>query len=616
MTLLLPIIIGAAATAGVLLIGKSAEVSEFIDKVNYSVKVLSMKLKLDGTLDITLGITLMNPTKTELTFVHPFVILFKNGSEVGRGARKKQGNSKYNLKPYSNFPLPPTLFTVNTLNFLGDAGTILSELAPFLKKFDVAGAQAVIDKNYNQILKTLSVQVTTEINGVPLIIDETLAGGTALGYIALGYAPVSAIDRKIQDGSRFAKYFPQPKGEKKLIIRNGSVEQTVRAMIDIVNQDAYLIREASLQLFKRDTYTETAKAVFDWIFKYIKYNLEEGEQLRNPLMVYHLGQRLAYPFYQKNGYFNTEYTVDCDDISIFVASVLKNLNIPYLFRIASYKDVTGKDNGFSHVYTVIPLQNGQEIIIDPVYYAFDAQKIFNRKKDFFMNKKQLNGIDVYYLNGIDQPEQNAAYANAHRVLQGIDEHTTEQDMFDYLRASRAAIAKNPNALDVGIPAHEVIAMYDYALKYWNTPYRAKALKQLALIEAELKRQRLLGRTDVMFFGALEGKTWDKLKDFGKKAVDKGKEMIKGNYANKSAKSTVERSVDVSDNARSSAPDDGSKSAAKTMSALVSKYKIPISIGVGSLALAITYWLANRKSKAKSKRASKPVSRKLGAIKLS
>jgi len=633
--MILPIIIGVGVTAGILLFGKSADLQEFADKVNYKIDVKWMKLRLDGislVVDIDFTITLINPTKTKLSFRHPSLILLRNGSEIGRN--KFFTPKKYEIKPYSTLNLNPTIISITLNSLLIDAASLLSEIFEYAKKLDIVGAQAVFEKHQDRILKTLSVQVSTEINGIPLVIDETLAGGSALGYIALGNAPVSAIERKIQDGSKFEKYFSMPKGGRKLIIKDGTVEQTVRAMIDIVNQDAHLIKKASEELFKRDTVKATAKAIFDWIYKYIKYNIEEGEQLRNPLMVYHLGQRLAYPFYKKNGYFHKDYTVDCDDISIFVASVLKNLNIPYLFRIASYRDYLGKDNGFSHVYAVIPLQNGQEIIIDPVYYAFDAEKIFNNKKDFFMTKKRLNGIDVYYLNGLGNPKSNSTLANALNVLNGVKEKDNDDDsMYDYLVASRNTIAQNPEKLKVKLPGKDMVAMYDYALKHWNTTRRARALRHLAVAEHVLKQKGLLGAMEDDFFNELSGERWDKFKGKVKKLWHKGKGLVQKNYAKDSAEDTVEREKssnrDENEREKSSNKDEsdnGSKTATKSFSAIVAKYKIPIAIVGGLAAVGITYALTRKKKKPEklngvsvSKKTQlkkpNPKSKRLGTIKL-
>jgi len=79
---------------------------------------------------------------------------------------------------------------------------------------------------------------------------------------------------------------------------------------------------------------------------------------------------------------------DCKSYSIFIASLLKNLGVPFSYRFTSY--IQGGD--FTHVYIVVPYQ-GSEIIIDDVMPAFNRQKPFARKKDIPMTQiSRLSGI--------------------------------------------------------------------------------------------------------------------------------------------------------------------------------------------------------------------------------
>lgn len=80
---------------------------------------------------------------------------------------------------------------------------------------------------------------------------------------------------------------------------------------------------------------------------------------------------------------------DCKSFSVFAASCLKNLNIPYGYRFASYD----KDNSTpTHVYCFVPLVNGGEIIIDAVWDgAFNTQKSFAHKQDYIMKSGEAIG---------------------------------------------------------------------------------------------------------------------------------------------------------------------------------------------------------------------------------
>jgi hypothetical protein len=79
---------------------------------------------------------------------------------------------------------------------------------------------------------------------------------------------------------------------------------------------------------------------------------------------------------------------DCKSYSIFIASLLKNLGIPFHYRFTSYI----QNGDFTHVYVIVP-SNGNEIIVDCVMPRFNAQKPFARKKDYDMTQiSRLSGL--------------------------------------------------------------------------------------------------------------------------------------------------------------------------------------------------------------------------------
>lgn len=82
---------------------------------------------------------------------------------------------------------------------------------------------------------------------------------------------------------------------------------------------------------------------------------------------------------------------DCKSFSVFTASCLKNLGIPYGYRFASYRN----DNTPTHVYIFVPLPNGQEIILDSVWDGpFNTQKEFTYKQDYIMEAAQVSGCST------------------------------------------------------------------------------------------------------------------------------------------------------------------------------------------------------------------------------
>ncbi|HRD42190.1 MAG TPA: hypothetical protein PLN30_00490, partial [Ferruginibacter sp.] len=81
--------------------------------------------------------------------------------------------------------------------------------------------------------------------------------------------------------------------------------------------------------------------------------------------------------------------------SLFTASCLKNLGIPYGYRFASYSSEATP----THVYVYVPLKNGGEIILDSVWKGpFNTEKTFTHKRDYLMS-------EVHYLGATTMPAQ-------------------------------------------------------------------------------------------------------------------------------------------------------------------------------------------------------------------
>lgn len=210
-----------------------------------------------------------------------------------------------------------------------------------------------------------------------------------------GYVPQSAVSRQILDGSRFDKFFPAPKGEKKLIQKDGSVKDTIKQMKRIVKENYRQCDKIAKYLRKKGINgktdeLETAKNVWQFVVNYIKYDYENGEILRTPAQTWYCGQVL----YRQDPT-NKENSADCDCMSIFCGCIFKCLNIPFSFRTTGY-GIAGAFGNYQHVYTIVSGKNGQ-IICDPVYNRFNSEKEYTAKKDYPMT---LNGIDIYQLSGV------------------------------------------------------------------------------------------------------------------------------------------------------------------------------------------------------------------------
>jgi len=204
----------------------------------------------------------------------------------------------------------------------------------------------------------------------------------------LGYSPISAIDRQIEPCSQYDKYFDMPKLgklKKKVVDSDGGVEETVQQMLNVVNQNWKEVEKAKHLVKGVNTY-DTASKIFDFLYRHIKYNLERGEILNTPSASYYWGQVKA----RENVTNTKQYPIDCDDFTIFACSFLKSLGLPWGLRIASYDGVR-----YGHVYCVVPQANGKEIIIDPVYIAFNQEKPYKMQKTFIGSNQGISGMPIY-----------------------------------------------------------------------------------------------------------------------------------------------------------------------------------------------------------------------------
>ena len=138
------------------------------------------------------------------------------------------------------------------------------------------------------------------------------------------------------------------------------------------------------------------------------------------------------------------------------------------------------------MYVVVPNGSGT-LVIDPVLSNYNYEKPYSEHKDFAMN---LSGIDVAVLSG---PGND----NLHEVLLGMPElgdlgevpSDKQMDaMYNYLVATRNAVAANPKTISHIEDPQAFLKMLDYAITYWYTDKRDEALDVLARNEEKLNFQ--------------------------------------------------------------------------------------------------------------------------------
>ncbi len=185
--------------------------------------------------------------------------------------------------------------------------------------------------------------------------------------------------RHIKNGSQFNALFPIPKGKTKVIKKVAHLDDTLALMRQVVQEtleDTY----ALAQYLQSTTEAKTCQNIWNFCYSFIQYEKDETgkEQVRRPSRTWQD---------RKSG-------VDCDCFSVFIGSILTNLNIPYSFRLTKYKS-----NNYEHVYPIAHTKNGT-LILDAVVHNFNYEVPYSSKKDIAMELEYLNGVDDFLDNDL------------------------------------------------------------------------------------------------------------------------------------------------------------------------------------------------------------------------
>ncbi len=179
--------------------------------------------------------------------------------------------------------------------------------------------------------------------------------------------------RHIQPGTAYEALFPKADGHNATIRRNANVYNTVAFIPKVVKENAWQTSELS-KILKGQTIDATCRNIWQFVYDHIAYKKDADgyEQVRSPARAWkdrHTG-------------------VDCDCYTVFISSILWNLQIPHTLRITKYHR-----DYFQHIYPVVPLADGRHITIDCVVNDFNYEEPYSEKKDYPMDLQYLSGID-------------------------------------------------------------------------------------------------------------------------------------------------------------------------------------------------------------------------------
>ena len=206
-------------------------------------------------------------------------------------------------------------------------------------------AANIVSGNYDNILSSIKVKLDAIVGGVLTVSAIYNVGSQTTSGLGL----VAKTSRNIGPLSDYQAYIPSKsnlKHEDTYVNISADYKNTVELMHKVV-ATTLPDTEKLAKWLKRDTIKETVVNIFNFIYKYIKYETDDvmSEQVRRPLRT----------LYDQKG--------DCDCYATLIGSILSNLGIPYKFRVAELHN----RGYFQHVYVVVPHgTNGEVYVCDPV----------------------------------------------------------------------------------------------------------------------------------------------------------------------------------------------------------------------------------------------------------
>ena len=178
--------------------------------------------------------------------------------------------------------------------------------------------------------------------------------------------------RHIKNGNEFNELFPEVQGEFKTIKKVANLDDTIHLMKEVV-ATTLEDTQALSKMLEATTEKQTCSNIWNFCFNHLQYTKDEmgKEQVRRPARTWQ----------------DREQGVDCDCMSVFIGSILTNLEIPFSFRLTKYNSTE-----FEHVYIIAHTNHGV-LILDAVVHEFNREVGYSAKKDISMELQYLNGFD-------------------------------------------------------------------------------------------------------------------------------------------------------------------------------------------------------------------------------
>lgn len=172
--------------------------------------------------------------------------------------------------------------------------------------------------------------------------------------------------------NQLVKILPPAMGTKTLVTRFQNTEDLSRAITASHKENLKYARKIA-PYFRGSNNYQTGKNIHNFLRQYVPYQVEPGSSQTTktlPRMLNDANQGLG---------------SDCKHYSVFSATILDALGIPFVYRLAGYVSNTPQ-----HIYTVIK-DGSKEILLDAVLPQYDYEKKPLKKYDMSLYK--LSGVN-------------------------------------------------------------------------------------------------------------------------------------------------------------------------------------------------------------------------------
>lgn len=150
-------------------------------------------------------------------------------------------------------------------------------------------------------------------------------------------------------------------------LKVGTNGDIIKLMIETYDLSKKQAKELVSELEYTDYQTQ-CRLIWDYFITNVRYRLDPGDNqfLKTPARLLADGHG------------------DCKSYSLFFASCLHCLHIPFVFRFVSFSN--SKKSVYSHVYVVAMPGTTEQIIFDAVETDVNGKPIFNYARPFIYNK--------------------------------------------------------------------------------------------------------------------------------------------------------------------------------------------------------------------------------------